>query len=151
VILTSNIGIEEYKKLSGFGFDDKISKDIKVKDKVKENLAKVFKPELLNRIDKVVVFDPLKDEELQVIAKLQIEILQKKLEQKGIKLSFDKSVLVELSKKNYDQIYGARPLIREIENSISNEISELIISGKIKTKDKVKITVQSGRIKVSKA
>lgn len=151
IILTSNIGIEEYRKLSGFGFDDKEAKEIKVKERVKENLNKVFKPELINRIDKVVVFDPLTEQELQVIAKIQLEILQKKLEDKKIKLSFDKQVLELLSKKNYDQIYGARPLIREIEDSISNEISELLISGKIKTKGKIKLTTQSGRIKVSKA
>jgi ATP-dependent Clp protease ATP-binding subunit ClpC len=151
IILTSNIGIEEYKKISGFGFDDKVAKEIKVKERVKENLARVFKPELINRIDKVVVFDPLKEEELQIIAKIQLEILQKKLEEKGIKLGFDKQVLELISKKNYDQIFGARPLIREIEDSISNEISELLISGKIKAKGKLKLTTQSGRVKVSKA
>ena len=149
IILTSNIGLEEYKKISSFGFNEGEEKNSDVKSKVQENLSKVFQPEFLNRLDKVIVFDPLGRNELKIIALLQLDILKKKLEEKKIKLSFNKDVLNYLSDQNYDQIYGARPLIREIEDKISNDISELIIAGKIKQNGKVKLSVSRGKIKVS--
>jgi len=148
IILTSNIGIEQYKKITAFGFNDALNKSVSVKEKVKEDLARVFRPELLNRIDKVIVFDPLTTNELEQIAKLQLEQLSSKLSKKKIKLSYDKSVLKILSEKNYDQIFGARPLIREIEERISSEISELIISGKLKN-GKVNVTSDGGKIRVA--
>ncbi len=151
VIMTSNIGINEYNKIAKFGFFDGTSKDLEVKDKVKDDLKRIFKPELLNRIDRVIVFDPLTEKELKIIAKLQLEKLQTKLKVRKISLSWDDKALDYLANIKTDRVYGARPLIREIENTIADEISSLIISGKIKAGDKIKINERQGKIKISKA
>ncbi len=151
IIMTSNIGIEEYNKISKFGFIDGSDKAQDIKDKVKDDLKKVFKPELVNRIDRVIVFDPLTEDEFKIIAKIHLDKLKDKLKIKKISLSYDQKTIEKLSKLASDKVFGARPLIREIEHSISDEISSLIISGKIKEGDKVKIYERQGNIKIAKA
>ncbi|MFH1855276.1 MAG: ATP-dependent Clp protease ATP-binding subunit [bacterium] len=151
IIMTSNIGIEEYNKINQFGFNDETTKEFEVKDKIKEILGTVFRPEMINRIDKVIVFDPLTKNDLEKIAEFQLELLREKLLEKKITLKFNKEAIKTLANKNYDRIFGARPLIREIEELISDQISNLIISAKIKANESIKISAKNGKIKITTA
>ena len=150
IIMTSNIGIEEYNKINKFGFTNEVSNALEIKDKVKESLKKIFLPEMLNRIDKLIVFNPLSVSDLETIAVLQLNQLKERLKGNKISLSYNIAVPKLLSQKKYDAVYGARPLIREIESSVSDEISQLIISAKIKANDSIKLTAEGGKIKIRK-
>ena len=149
IIMTSNIGIEEYNKISRFGFNDNANNESQVKDKIKDILGKIFRPEMINRIDKVIVFDPLNKNDLGKIAELQLELLKEKLSEKKIILKYNKQAIETLANKNYDRIFGARPLIREIEELISDQISNLIINAKIKANESIKISAKNGKIKIT--
>jgi ATP-dependent Clp protease ATP-binding subunit ClpC len=152
IIMTSNIGIDEYKKNMkiGFSLDESIRLDA-AKGRVKESLSNVFRPELINRIDRVVVFDQLSKENLADIAKIHIQETLEKLKNLQIKLKISKAVATVLSNKEFDPIYGARPIIRAIEELIENPISELIITGKIKKGDGITIETDKDEIVVRKS
>ncbi len=137
VILTTNIGIEEYDQIRKIGFD--LSKNVEesgqqIKEVIGSKLADIFRPELLNRLDKVIVFDPLKSKDLEKIAKIKLDELKSRLKEKGIQLNYTPAVIKALSKMGYDKLYGARPLKRLIETEIENEISKEILSSEKKAK-----------------
>lgn len=152
VIMTSNIGIEEYKKNMRIGFSlDESLREKSAKGRVKEGLVNVFKPELLNRIDKVIVFDQLSKDDLATIARIHIQETIEKVKELGVKVKLDKSVATVLAEKEFDPIYGARPLIRQIEELIENPISELLIYAKLKKGDGLTIETKKDEIVVRKS
>lgn len=152
IIMTSNIGIEEYKKTMKFGFSlNEGSQQESAKSKVQENLKNIFRPELINRIDRVVTFDQLTKANLVEIAKIHIQETIDKVKELEIKIKVSKNVAQLLSQKEYDPIYGARPLIREIEESIENPISELIITGQVKKGDGIIVETTKNEISVRKS
>lgn len=136
VIMTSNIGIDQYDKIAKIGFSlgepQRVNENIK--EFVSEKLSDIFKPELLNRIDKIIVFDPLKKPDLEKIARLQLNILAAKMAAKGLTLEYGDSAVKALSEINYDEQYGARPLKRTIESEIEDKISAAILTANDKKK-----------------
>jgi len=141
IILTSNVGIEEYSKISNIGFSLGMNQEeslTDVKETVSDKLSDIFKPELLNRIDKIIVFDPLNEMDLEKIAKIQLEALGERLKSKGFELQFTQNTIKGLSENGRNKIYGARPLRRIVESEIEDKISLAILSEKIKNK-KIKI------------
>ncbi len=136
LIMTSNIGIDKYEKIAKIGFSlgepQRVNENIK--EFVSEKLSDIFKPELLNRIDKIIVFDPLKKPDLEKIARLQLDILAKKMAMQGLVLEYKDSAIKALSDANYDEQYGARPLKRIIESEIEDKISAAILTAKDKKK-----------------
>lgn len=130
VIMTSNIGAN---KLTGtaLGFDKSV--DTKI-DATKE-LKKVFKPELINRIDEIVVFNKLTQEEILKITRNMLEILQKRVQNVGINIDFSEEIIEYISKKGFSEIYGARPIRRIITECIENPLTDKIINGEIKKGD----------------
>ena len=139
VIMTSNIGLEEYKSISRVGFDlaeqneEKISQ---LKGKVSEKIFQIFRPELINRIDKVIVFDPLLKDELYQIAQLKLDEISKRLKEQKIDVEFKSRLAKHLAQQKFDKAFGARPLIRYIEEKIEVFLSEKILAGKIKKNTK---------------
>lgn len=129
VIMTSNIGIDQYEKISKIGFSlgepQRVSENIK--EFVSEKLSEIFKPELLNRIDKIIVFDPLEKADLEKVAKIQLDMLAKKMASKGLTLEYSSSVVKALCEISYNKQYGARPLKRAIETEIEDRISAAIL------------------------
>ncbi len=109
-----------------------------VMDKVKHN----FRPEFINRIDDIIIFQPLTTEEIEKIVKLQIKLLQKRLKNKQLKLNVTNKAVKQFAKQGYDKVFGARPLKRLIQKQILDQISMQIISGKIEAKDEVTIDYQ---------
>ncbi len=138
LIMTSNIGIKDFNKAARFGFQTSNSTSEKnyqdLKNGVLSEIKDFFRPEFLNRIDKVVVFHPLSFENLQQIVDLQLQELGLRLKDSGINLQVDsaaKRLLVELA---YDPDNGARPLRRTIQNHIETPLAQAILEGKIDKK-----------------
>ncbi len=132
IIMTSNLGSDVIMQHPGKPAEQKLAIDAA--------LAKAFRPEFLNRVDEVVIFQPLTPEEISQIVQLQIQAVQTRLRDKNITLEVDTSALEYFASTGYDVVFGARPLKRLIQNTLLNELSQGIIEGKIKNGDTVIIS-----------
>jgi len=119
IVMTSNIGSPHLV--------DATIVDEAVKASVMNELKNFFRPEFLNRIDEIVMFERLKEAEIYQITELEIKKLQKRLKAKDIKITYNKATLERLAKEGYDPVYGARPLKRLIQRTIENELAMKII------------------------
>ena len=153
IIMTSNLGAKEILNTGsklGFasGGDDKKDDAAKekevIRNKVMEELKRAFKPEFLNRIDDIIVFDRLSEEDIKEIASLMLGELAKRLAANDIEADFSDNAVAEIAKEGYDPVYGARPLRRAIQTKIEDMLSEKIIDGEIKPKDKVEVDFADG-------
>lgn len=113
-----------------------------IKEKVMAELLKFFRPELVNRFDEVIVFEPLKYEHMAEIAKLQLKGLEKLLEDQEIGFFYSDEVIEEIVQDGFDPFYGARPLKRVIQQLIENPISNLIIESKVKAGNVIRVRVE---------
>ena len=91
------------------------------------DLKKTFKPEFLNRLDDIIVFNQLEQSDIEEIAKRMLKSLQKRTQDLGIELDFTDAAITELAKEGFDKTYGARPLRRAIQSKIEDKLSELIL------------------------
>ncbi len=140
VIMTSNVGarfITEQKAAFGFVTDTSAKNDESIKNEVLSELRRTFKPEFLNRVDDIIVFNKLNEEDIFKIAEKMLDTLKLRMESLGITISFDTSAIKAVSDAGFDDIYGARPLRRAIQNKIEDALSELILDGTIKSGDRV--------------
>jgi len=112
-----------------------------IKEKVMAELLKFFKPELVNRFDEVTVFEPLKVDDMKKIVELQLRGVGKLLEDQDIGFSYSQEVIQVVVEAGFDPLYGARPLKRAIQRLVENPVSNLIIAGKIKPGDQLKVKV----------
>ncbi len=132
IIMTSNMGSslirENFEKITPHNHD-KIMEQ--TKDEVMDLLRKTIRPEFLNRIDEIIMFTPLNEQEIRKIVVLQLEGIKKMLEQNGIALEFTTDALQFISDEGYDPQYGARPVKRVIQKYVLNELSKQILSGQI--------------------
>jgi ATP-dependent Clp protease ATP-binding subunit ClpB len=123
IIMTSNMGSEI------IAADTERGKDFL--DDIKDGLKKHFRPEFLNRIDEITVFNRLTKDDMEGIVRIQLELLNERLSGRRITMKFSKKAEDFLSEKGYDAVYGARPLKRVIQKFIENELAKLILSGKV--------------------
>ena len=154
IIMTSNAGAQaiiEPKRL-GFGNKEDEKQDHqKMKDSVMEEVKRIFKPEFLNRIDETIVFRALNKEDMKQIVTIMVKELQKRCkDQLSIDLAVTSSAKVYIVEKSFDRKYGARPLKRKIQDEIEDVLAEEIIAGKIKSGDKVTVSVKKDAISISK-
>ena len=129
IIMTSNIGVKKLQDFgSGVGFKkSNYVEEEQKRDILKKELSKFFAPEFLNRIDDVVIFNSLKENDIDKIVKLEIDKLIKRLEYMKYNVSYDESVIKFISKVGFDEHYGARPIKRAIQDKIEDLISEKIL------------------------
>lgn len=150
IIMTSNAGaqaIVEPKKLGFAVSDDEKQNYDRMKNSVMEEVRRIFKPEFLNRIDETIVFRSLnKDDMKQIVALMLKELTNRCEKQMGIHLTVRDSVKKYIVDKAYDPKYGARPLRRQIQNDIEDELAEEILSGKVKKDTEVIVTVHKEKI-----
>jgi ATP-dependent Clp protease ATP-binding subunit ClpB len=137
IVMTSNLG-GEYLVAQAEGEDTD-----KVRDQVMAEVRAHFRPEFLNRVDEIILFHRLKREQMSRIVDIQMAHLQKLLEERKITITLDAKAREWLADKGYDPAYGARPLKRVIQKSVQDPLAELILSGRIKDGETVKIS--SGR------
>ncbi len=147
IIMTSNIGAQYIDKMEklGFGERDKSGTSYgEIKDKVLETMKDFFRPEFLNRIDDVIIFDVLSVEAISEIVKIQIDLVKKRLLEKEINLELSNEAYEFLAKEGYNPQYGARPLKRLIQNKILNKIASLIISKGLMKGGSVSVSIKNG-------
>ena len=141
IIMTSNVGARFItEKKAAFGFTDSGSSgsdEERTKSEVLAELRRTFKPEFLNRVDDIIVFNKLTNDDIYCIAERMLETLKSRLETMGISISFDKTAVSAVSAAGFDEVYGARPLRRAIQTHIEDKLSELILDGTIKKGDRV--------------
>jgi len=149
VIMTSNVGNEIVKEyILGFTAERPEREAQQMKNKVLEALHQQFKPEFLNRVDEIIVFDALTQADLAKIVDLQLEQVQKRMADKKIKIRVTKEAKKLLTVKSYDPNFGARPLKRIIQQLILDQAARHIIEGKIKEGDTVIFDEQNGEITI---
>lgn len=153
IIMTSNLGNQLIQN-AGLGFSNEKEADGRMsgnemKEKINGILKEHFKPEFLNRIDEIVVFNALKEKVVASIVDLQLKAIIERLAKQKIQIKAAPSVATMLAQKSYDPAFGARPIKRLIQSSILNELAKQMIDGKIKEGDKVTMKVDKGKETVS--
>jgi ATP-dependent Clp protease ATP-binding subunit ClpC len=153
LVMTSNIGAELIKQDSAIGFvshsDEAKGQEQayeRMKDKVLGELKKTFRPEFLNRIDGVVVFHALTREHIRQIVDLMLGEVAKQLKDKDVKLEVTDAAKDLLGEKGYDQVFGARPLRRVIQDMVEDQLSEGLLRNEFHAGDTVQIDVEDERI-----
>ena len=152
IIMTSNVGAKLITDKNKLGFaNDKSAENEKqeyenIKKEVLAELKKQFRPEFINRIDDIIVFHKLNNEDINKIMEIMLKQVQKRLELQNYKVEIDDSAKELIAKKGVDNNYGARPLRRSIQNMLEDKIAEAILDGIIKPGKKAIATAKDGEI-----
>lgn len=153
IIMTSNLGTDILNKQAIIGFNNK-SSDIefqKLKENVMESVKKHFKPEFINRIDKIIVFEPLSKESIRKIVDIELLDLKKRLSQLKLSITLDRGARDWIAEKGFSPEFGARPIRKVISDYIETPISEGILTEEFSSGNSVKITAEKDLLKLSKA
>lgn len=152
IIMTSNVGarlITDQQNGLGFAFDNPENKKEKTNEEIREavigELKKLFRPEFLNRVDDIIVFNKLTQEEIKEIAGKLLENLKARLKAVDIDAEFTDEAVTEISKEGYDDTYGARPLRRAITSKIEDALSEKMLENEIKKGDHIVCDFKDGK------
>ena len=147
IIMTSNLGARHITEKKALGFSSSIANEKKeyeeTKREVIKELKRELKPEFINRIDEIIVFHKLNDENMKQIAKIMINQVQERLKQQKYIVEIDDSILEKVLKEGIDKNFGARPLRRAIQNLVEDRISEEILEGNLQKNKKWKLKEQS--------
>ena len=154
IVMTSNIGAREITGKSSLGFarneeNEEDRREQNIRSRVMEAVKMTFRPEFINRLDEVIVFHPLKQEDVRKIAYLQVEKLSERMRRQGIRLKVEESAVELLAEKGYDPAYGARPLKRTIQSMLQNAVADEILEAKPSDRDELVVTGGDGRVKVT--
>ena len=139
IVMTSNLGSQMIQQMSGDDYQV-------IKLAVMAEVKTYFRPEFINRIDEVVVFHALDENNIASIARIQLNYLEKRVAQMEMKLEVSDAALMELAREGFDPLYGARPLKRAIQQQIENPLAKEILSGRFGPKDIIHVDVEDGRI-----
>lgn len=132
IIMTSNVGASKItSNQSALGFGENTDENLNIEELVMEDLKKTFKPEFLNRIDEIIVFNRLEKDDIKEIAKRMLKTLTKRLAEMDIKLSFTDEAISAIADAGFDNVYGARPLRRAIQQKIEDPLSELMLEKEV--------------------
>jgi len=137
IVMTSNLGSHQIMQMAGQ--DTEV-----IREAVWVEVKQHFRPEFLNRIDETVVFHALDRSNIEAIAKIQLKVLEARMEKMDMKLDVSPQALAELAKAGFDPVFGARPLKRAIQQRIENPVAKLILEGKFGPKDVVPVDVHEG-------
>ena len=137
IVMTSNLGSQQIMQMAG-------QSSAAINDAVWVEVKKHFRPEFLNRVDETVVFHALDAKNIEAIAKIQLKILEGRLEKMDMKLDVTPRALAELAKAGFDPVFGARPLKRAIQRQIENPVSKLILEGRFGPKDVIPVDFRDG-------
>jgi ATP-dependent Clp protease ATP-binding subunit ClpC len=127
IVMTSNVGVSEIKKTTAIGFGEDRSLMVE-EESILAGMKKHFKPEFLNRIDNIIVFNSLSKENVKKIAKLQLDKFVKMLSAKGVDFKYNDDLVDFIVEKGYDPEFGARPIKRVIQKEVEDKVAEIIIS-----------------------
>jgi ATP-dependent Clp protease ATP-binding subunit ClpC len=152
IIMTTNLGARKLSDFgSGIGFSsNKYSNEEAKKQVLMKELKNFFSPEFLNRIDDTIVFQTLSQENINHITKLEIDRLMTRLSDRKYNVTYNPKLVEFISKVGFDEVYGARPIKRAIQDKIEDFISEMVLTGKIKEGKKINLTVEDEEVKIGK-
>ena len=139
IVMTSNLGSHLIMQMAGQPSDE-------IRDAVWGEVKQHFRPEFLNRIDETVVFHALDHKHIENIARIQLKILEARLEKMEMKLEVSPEALAEIAKVGFDPVFGARPLKRAIQQRIENPVSKLILQGRFGPKDVIPVNLKAGEL-----
>lgn len=155
VILTSNVGATSLKKQNTLGFsaaaDESKEEYERIKETITEELKRTFRPEFLNRLDDVIVFHQLKEEQIKEIVDIMIMDLEKKMDKLDIKIKVTEKTKEYLANTGFDPVYGARPLERAIRKIIEDQLAEEILKGKLSKEEDIVIDYDGRELLFSKS
>ena len=144
IIMTSNAGVELIKRESAMGFSTKKDQAKaqrtnyeEMKEKVMIEVKKTFRPEFLNRLDEIIVFHELNEEQLRQVVDLLAKDLQKRLAERKLSVEISEKAKSWLAKEGYDPVYGARPLRRALEKYVENPLAVKVLGGEFKEGDTI--------------
>ncbi len=137
IVMTSNLGSHQIMQMAGQDSEN-------IRDAVMVDVKQHFRPEFLNRIDETVVFHALDRNNIAAIAKIQLKVLEARVEKMDMKLDVSEPAIAELAKVGFDPVFGARPLKRAIQKRIENPVAKLILEGKFGPKDVIPVDVEDG-------
>ena len=151
IIMTSNVGAHNLKKQKNLGFavDELQAKQSgydKMKNNIMEDLKKTFKPEFLNRIDDIIVFHSLDEEDIESIVELMVSDLTKRLETMNIHIELSKEAKKLIGKQGFDPVYGARPLKRIIQKLLEDRLTEEILKGTVQSGSTILVAVEGDQL-----
>ena len=149
IIMTSNIGEKEIKQHKKLGFGGEKQEEVAEKEIYMEALKKRFKPELINRIDVICIFEPLKKQDLIKIANILLSNINRRMQQRGLKLEVPSEVVEYIVGKGSNLEYGARPLRRFMEQEIEDRIAEKLLLGQLDEKGTIILSLKDGDIDFS--
>lgn len=138
IVMTSNIGSPIIQSMVGQPYED-------VKEAVEGELKNYFRPEFLNRIDETVVFHSLDAKNIESIARIQLRVLEERLQKMDLTLEVSEAAIAELAKVGFDPVFGARPLKRAIQQRIENPLSKLLLEGQFLPKSTIPVDVDPVR------
>ena len=153
IIMTSNIGAELISNKNKLGFLDNISSDAEYKDIKKDVMQQVknnFKPEFINRIDDIIVFQKLSDNDLKNISKILLNKVSDRMKKQNIEVKFDEHVNNFIISRLENNNYGARPLKRIIQNTVENKIAEEYLNNNIQKGDTIEINCEDNQLVINK-
>lgn len=144
IIMTSNVGARMITEKRSFGFasaieDDGVGDQKRIRDDVLSELKKAFRPEFLNRVDDIIVFQQLTHKDIQEIARRMMHSLGKRLADMDMSIEVSDRAVEEISKEGFDPVYGARPLRRAIQAKIEDPLAEQMLEGKFHSGDTVTV------------
>ena len=145
--MTSNVGSELSSEVSNLGFFNASEKEQKkesneYKERLQEILRENFRPEFLNRIDEIVVFNPLTNKDMEQIVEIQLGLVKERLAQSKISVTFNKEVKKYLAEHGFDPRYGARPVKRLIQKLVLDQLADSIIKKEISHGTKVRAYIK---------
>jgi ATP-dependent Clp protease ATP-binding subunit ClpC len=147
LIMTSNLGTEYVTKSGTLGFLSSTDEgDQSNRDKIEKALKGAFRPEFLNRIDEIILFSPLSKENMREIVGLQMEDIQSRLEDHGLRVELTEAATVWLADEGYDSAFGARPLKRALQKHVESPLSVSLLSGEFVHGDTVLVDIEDGQM-----
>ena len=152
IILTSNVGATSIKKQNVIGFSSTASEDEdleeyeRMKETITEELKKTFRPEFLNRIDEIIVFHNLREEDIRDIVDIMMAELEGRLKDLDINIRLSDRTKEFIAEKGFDPVYGARPLERTIRRTIEDQLAEELLKGSISKEDQILIDEKDGKL-----
>jgi len=144
IIMTSNLGSQIIQEMAGQQFEE-------VREAVMDVLRDHFRPEFLNRVDEVIVFRPLTQDQLAAIVEIQLRRLEKRLAERHIQLVVTDAARLLLAQRGWDPVYGARPLKRAIQRLVQDPLAMMLLEGKFADGDAVEVGVRNGELMFNKA
>ena len=150
IIMTSNVGATSLKKQNVLGFsaggNEEKEEYEKMKETIMEELKRTFRPEFLNRIDEVIVFHSLMEEQVKEIVEIMVEDLEKRMKKLNINIKVSDKTIDYISNKGFDPVYGARPLERTITKMIEDQLAEEILKGSVSKDDNILIDFKEDKL-----